>query len=204
MEVERVWLDALVVGERQRQADPSKVSALAESMNTLGLQQPISVWFDEDDAMHLVAGLHRVRAAEKLGWEQIDAVTVTLDADAREMWEISENLHRADLTKEERDKQIRRYAESLAVRNKNQARQNDAPEIGYKKPPPQEKGIASQVAAETGLSTRTVQRVLAEPKPKVVEVMSDAELDHADFEKAIRFIQRLRPGAQKLVEDYYK
>ncbi|WP_300534768.1 hypothetical protein [Sphingosinicella sp.] len=49
---------------------------------------------------------------------------------------------------------------------KNQVRQNDAPEIGYKKPPPQSKGIASQVAEDTGLSVRTIQRAL-NPKPPV-------------------------------------
>lgn len=75
--------------------------------------------------------------------------------------EISENLHRLDLTKAQRDEHIRRYAELLEARrelDKNQVRQNDAPEIGYRKPPPQEKGVARIIAEETGLSSRTVRR----------------------------------------------
>lgn len=56
--------------------------------------------------------------------------------------------------KDERDKHIRRYAELLKEREtveaaKIQVKQSAAPEIGYKKPPPQKRGIASQIAAET-------------------------------------------------------
>lgn len=46
----------------------------------------------------------------------------------------------------------------------NQVTQNAAPEIGYKKPPPQTKGTARIVAEETGLSVDTVRRAL-NPKP---------------------------------------
>ena len=46
------------------------------------------------------------------------------------MWEISENLHRADLTKDERDNHNRRYAELLEKRRLI-SRQNDAkPQYG--------------------------------------------------------------------------
>jgi ParB-like chromosome segregation protein Spo0J len=111
MKISKIWLDALVVGERHRKVDDAKVAVLAESLSAIGLQQPVSVWFDEQDGMHLVAGLHRVRAAEKLGWEQIDAVTVELDDVDRERWEIAENLHRSELTALERDGQIARWIE---------------------------------------------------------------------------------------------
>lgn len=87
-----------------------------------------------------------------------------------ELWEIAENLHRLDLTKEQRDEHIRRYAELLEARANVQSRQNVAIESkredgrGHR---PQ--GVASQVAAETGLSVRTVQRALnpppVQPKP---------------------------------------
>ncbi|WP_300536011.1 hypothetical protein [Sphingosinicella sp.] len=50
--------------------------------------------------------------------------------------------------------------------NKIQVSQTAAPEIGYKKPPPQTKGIAAQVAEATGLSKDTVRRAL-NPKPPV-------------------------------------
>lgn len=111
MKISKIWLDALVVGDRHRKVDDTKVAVLAESLSAIGLQQPVSVWFDEQDGMHLVAGLHRVRAAEKLGWEQIDAVAVELDDVDRERWEIAENLHRSELTALERDGHIARWIE---------------------------------------------------------------------------------------------
>lgn len=63
---------------------------------------------------------------------------------------IAENLHRCDLTKEQRDQHIRRYAELLEAR-REVSRQYDAkPASGPKGGRPQ--GLASQVAEETGLS----------------------------------------------------
>ncbi|WP_017182099.1 hypothetical protein [Sphingobium xenophagum] len=47
---------------------------------------------------------------------------------------------------------------------KIQVTQNAAPEIGYGKPPPQQKGTARQIAEETGLSVDTVRRAL-KPAP---------------------------------------
>lgn len=88
-----------------------------------------------------------------------------MDEVEREMWEISENLHRADLAKEERDNYIRRYAKLLAKRNLIST-QNDAKLItdsnpkGARRP----KGVARQIADETGLSKSTVNRALKPEK----------------------------------------
>ena len=62
-------VDMVQVGDRLRSLDPEKVAALAESMDAFGLQQPISVWSDSIDTLELVAGLHRLEAARRLGWE---------------------------------------------------------------------------------------------------------------------------------------
>jgi hypothetical protein len=43
------------------------------------------------------------------------------------MWEIAENLHRLDLTKDQRDEHIRRYAELLQQRSQRQVPQDAAP-----------------------------------------------------------------------------
>lgn len=182
MKTERVLVDGLRVGARMRSADPARVATLAASMQRHGLLQPITARMVGETEAELVAGLHRLEAAKSLGWEWIDAVFVEADDIERELLEIAENLHRADLTKEERDRQIRRYAELLEAKGATeiQARQNDAPEIGYGKPPPQIKGTATKIAEETGLSVRTVQRVLAEPKPP--KPVPPAREPHNDFE----------------------
>ena len=75
-----------------------------------------------------------------------------------ELWELAENLHRCDLTKEQRDEHIRRYAELIEARIVTQV----APVLPRGRGQP--KGLARQIADETGLSTKTVRRALA-PKP---------------------------------------
>lgn len=110
MEIQKVYVDGIKVGNRLREADRAKVAALADSMAKIGLQQPISVWTEPDEhnlgAVHLVAGLHRLRAAEMLGWEQIDTIEVDLNEIDRRRWEIAENLHRSELTVLQRDEHV--------------------------------------------------------------------------------------------------
>lgn len=98
MEIGKVFTDCVDVGQRHRALSNDKVSALAESMREIGLQQPISVWAPDSETCVLVAGYHRLEAAKRLGWEQIDCFFVALDEMDRELWEIDENLMRAELT----------------------------------------------------------------------------------------------------------
>lgn len=171
MELGKVWLDALKIGQRYRALVPERVEALAESMDALGLQQPVTVYMDESETVHLVAGLHRVEAARKLGWEQIDASFIKMSPARREMWEIAENLFRVDLSKEQRDEHIRRYAELLAVVEVEATAIDEKPRqsvaVSENKGGRGKVGVARRIAQETGISTRTVQRVL-NPQPKPV------------------------------------
>jgi len=190
MKTERVLVDGLRVGARMRSADPARVATLAASMERHGLLQPITARMVGETEAELVAGLHRLEAAKRLGWEWIDAVFVEADDIERELIEIAENLHRADLTKEERDRQIRRYAELLEVSKAVQSAQNEPIESkradgrGHR---PQ--GIASQIAAETGLSKSTVKRVLA-PPPKPVPPARDPHNDYEAVQKQVDSLMR--------------
>ncbi|MFZ0550744.1 MAG: ParB N-terminal domain-containing protein [Steroidobacteraceae bacterium] len=111
MGIEKIYLDdspngGIIVETRLRKLDESRVDALAKSMEALGLQTPITVWVPNDQDVHLIAGAHRLAAAIKLGWEKIDAFCMDLDETDRKLWEISENLHRAELTALERDQHV--------------------------------------------------------------------------------------------------
>lgn len=102
------------------------------------------------------------QAAKRLGWSHIDCIEVDDDAIKAELWEIAENLHRLDLTKEQRDEHIRRYAELLEEQRALISSQNvtklKTPENPKGAGRPQ--GVAGQIAAETGLSKKTVLRAL--------------------------------------------
>jgi len=114
MSVAAIELAEIVVGERLRDVNQKTVNELAQSMNDIGVQQPISVSPRPDGRFQLVAGLHRLKAAEQLGWEKINATIVELDDIGGKMWESSENLHRAPLTELERAEHLAQYVESNA------------------------------------------------------------------------------------------
>jgi len=143
-------------------------------MDQIGLRHPITIRVVDEMLVDgeltagvpvLVTGAHRLAAAKKLGWERIDCIEIDGDDITAELWELSENLHRLDLTKEQRDEHIRRYAELLEARRDVQSTQTAAIESkradgkGHR---PQ--GIPRQIADETGLSVDTVRRAL-NPKP---------------------------------------
>jgi hypothetical protein len=95
---EDIPVEGITIGPRHRTSDEAKVKAIAESMRQLGLQQPISVWTEDGITIHLVAGLHRLMAAISLGWEDIPCFLVEMDERDRQLWEIDENLCRAELS----------------------------------------------------------------------------------------------------------
>jgi ParB-like chromosome segregation protein Spo0J len=167
-EIEYLWVDGIQIPPGRRPINFDVVDQLAQSMDRIGLRHPITVRAINEISVHLVAGGHRLQAAKKLGWEKIGCVVLEADKCSEveaELWEIAENLHRADLSKKQRDAQIRRYAELIALRDANvQSGQNVQIESkradgrGHR-----QEGVASKIAKETGVSARTVRRALAEP-----------------------------------------
>jgi ParB-like chromosome segregation protein Spo0J len=104
----KIPIDQICVGLRLRSLDQETVRVLAESMKALGLKTPITVR-RTITGCELVTGLHRLEAARQLGWQEISAIIILGDERDAKLWEISENLHRADLTVLERDEHIREW-----------------------------------------------------------------------------------------------
>lgn len=160
----------------RRAVNDDAVAALAQSMTAIGLRTPISVRYYEDrpawmlhgetdDALVLVTGAHRLAAAKRLGWEKIEAVVhYQGDEIDAELWEIAENLHRAELTALERDEQIARWVELVDAR----VRQLDEPVKGGKQP--KERGQA-KAARELGVSEPDARRAV-----KVASLSHDAKV----------------------------
>lgn len=211
MNVLSLRVDDIEIGERHRTLSEDAVQRLATSMRDIGLMQPISVRVVDEMMVDgqmtagvpvLVAGAHRLAAAKELHWSHIDCIEITDDALKAELWEIAENLHRHDLTKEQRDEHIRRYAEVLeAMKVELQSRQNVAIESkrsdgrGHRP-----LGVASQIASETGLSKRTVERALNPPprRPQLVEVKDDYDAVAAQADAIVRAWNRACPEARAL------
>lgn len=179
-------VDDIEIGERHRALSADAVIRLAASMKDIGLKQPVSVRLFEEMIVDgeltagvpvLVAGAHRLAAAKSLGWSHIDCIEVEDDAITAELWELAENLHRHDLTKEQRDEHIRRYAELLTARRAlvKPDKPSDFKDAGAGRG---NKGVAAEISESTGISQRTVRRAM-NPAPKLIRV-ADPPLDPED------------------------
>lgn len=177
METLSIRVDDIEIGERHRALSEDAVQRLAGSIKEIGLKSPISIRIADDVMIDgkpcdgvpiLVAGAHRLAAVKSLGWSHIDCFELADDAIAAELWEIAENLHRCDLSKEQRDEHIRRYAELLASRS--DAAKAISFQDGTKTTEPAKRGrpqgVAGRIAQETGLSKQTVLRALNPPSPR--------------------------------------
>jgi hypothetical protein len=114
-----IAINQILVLEGRRAVAPDKAETMAESINRVGLLNPIIVRESHTGTgVILVAGRHRIEAFRLLGRDTIPAFVgpaSTSEAEAR-MWEITENLHRAELTVQERSDQIAEWIELAACR----------------------------------------------------------------------------------------
>lgn len=110
MQRDRLPPEVIRTDNRLRSLDEQAVARLTESIARIGLQTPISVrWCHEENAEYsadLIAGLHRLEACKRLGLPFVDVVVHDGDEREARLWEIAENLHRAELTALERDEHV--------------------------------------------------------------------------------------------------
>lgn len=78
--------------------DDEALTALADSIKTAGLMQPIMIRkSSEDDIFEIVAGERRWRAAQLAGLVKLPAILKELDDKTSAEWALIENLQREDL-----------------------------------------------------------------------------------------------------------
>lgn len=134
-EIKSVPVVSVDVPDGRRQIREDAVAFLMESMKAQGLRTPITLRYyparpdflnnsTAIDALVLWAGRHRLEAARRLGWDEIEAIVYQFgDETEARLWEIAENLHRAELTALERDEQV---AEWIRLSDGRVSRQVDA------------------------------------------------------------------------------
>lgn len=149
-------IDAVRIGRGRRRADQTKVKALADSIRSIGLRSPITVLpADEEGRYPLVAGGNRLEACRLLGHSEI-AAEVETDPLTAQLWEISENLHRADLTAAQRTTLMGRWSKLL----KRHGKEVISGQLGRKIPRGRPEGVAREVATRAGISERSVRRYI--------------------------------------------
>jgi hypothetical protein len=91
------------IAKRCRPVIPSVVKTLVDGIPKDGLRIPLTIrWLD--GVAHLVAGLQRLEALKTLEWDEVPCVCEK-DELAAQRWQITENLHRGELTKLQRANQ---------------------------------------------------------------------------------------------------
>jgi ParB-like chromosome segregation protein Spo0J len=92
-----------------RPTHADKVGELVKSIRLIGLQSMPTV-VERDGRYMLVAGRHRVEAMRVIGKDPIPVRIADFDDIEAQLWRISENLHRNELSALERAEQIAEFA----------------------------------------------------------------------------------------------
>ena len=109
MEVKEVAVKSIRTKFRLRTPDEEKIQEIAESIKVCGLINPISI----DSANYLLAGYHRWKAFELLGYSHIPSVIHDADQLRGELVEVEENLSRNELNSIEVAEHIQRREQLL-------------------------------------------------------------------------------------------
>lgn len=120
--VKMVPIDRIRVAASRRKVRREQVEDLARAMEEIGLKTPVTVMKSGKDRFDLVAGLHRLEAAKRLGWKTIACHVLLGDQRDAAHWEISENFHRIEMTVLERSEAFAKWA--AAFDNSDQVDQN--------------------------------------------------------------------------------
>ncbi|MCJ2085531.1 ParB N-terminal domain-containing protein [Methylobacterium sp. E-005] len=198
-EVEPIGVDVIHVGDRLRAVSEPSIAMMAESLAAAGLLTPISVRVVEEMVIDgreiagvpvLVAGATRLAAAKRLGWETIDTLVAEIDEVEARKQEIAENLHRTELTVQERAEHVAEWVRlrEITVSDKlSETRREGRP------------GEASAVARDLGLGQREVRRAVqvASITPEAKEAAREAGL--ADNQSALLQVAKAEPARQVAV-----
>lgn len=180
-------IDEIQVGLRKRKLDEGKVRSLAESLQSIGQLQPITVERCEYGVYRMIAGLHRLEAAKLLGWQKIEAQEFEGDAVVVELAEIDENLMRNDLTVLEQGEHLARRQELVG---RNVGRYPNPATVAELKTMP-------EIAKEIGLSERSAHNRISVARniaPEVKDAIRDTEI--ANSTTQLLELARLAPEKQ--------
>jgi hypothetical protein len=174
-----ISIAAIQIGERRRKLDQAKVDALARSIAILGLKHPVTV-YQSASGFDLIAGWHRIEAVKRLGLDSIEATVITENT---ALWEIDENLARAELTSAEIDEHLAARKEIWEIRQaeaRNRVESagkhnggNTGASCASIRHRGQPKGFAAETAGAVGLSKSQINRRLArtkQPEPRKLKI----------------------------------
>ena len=200
----------------RREAALEDVQRLSESVAEVGMMNPITVTADYT----LIAGLHRLMAAKRLGWTEIECTISNMDELHTELAEIDENVIRTGLSDLELSDLLARRKkiyETLhpATIARNLPGHASNYESSSDKLTGKEKPFSQDTAEKMGVSPRTVERhvqIGENLTPETKEILRDADtkitkqnltkLSRLEPEQQTEAAKRLTEGRIKSVDEY--
>ena len=192
-------LNEITVLPGRREVVKATVESLAASIKKIGMQNPISVRSEKGRRFVLIAGRHRLEAMRILGENLILASVMNIDDVEARLWEISENLHRAELTVLERSEQVSEWV-SLTEAARPQAFSNEVrskiAKDGTERGRPE--GGVRAAARELGMKLTNVQQSnrIAKLTDEAKEAAIEAGLD--DNQSALLKIAAATTAAEQV------
>lgn len=207
MDVLDIRIDKINIPARLRPLDQGQVDRIASSISEIGLKQPISVRLAkkaqrEDGEIvlnqpFLVAGRHRLEALRQLGRSHAPCIEIRDDDLLAELWEIDENLIRAELTPAQTAAHLKRRKELWEALNNGAT----CTENGRGRP----REFASETAEKIGSAKSTVTRAISRAEALGDDIQrvtgtsldSGVELDalaKVDPEQRAELIERAEAG----------
>lgn len=175
-------LSRIAIIDRLRPLDEDWVAVLMSSMADRGQDVPIIVrpmppLKGADHA--LVAGLHRLTAAERLGWSEIDVDIRPLDDDAARLAEIDENLMRRELSALDRGVFMRER--KLVWEKLHPETKNGGDRTSTSQPLRTAPRFTEDAAERTGFSERSIQLAVTVGRlpPEVRDVLRGTPIEHS-------------------------
>ena len=170
MEFREVPIDRVLVNNRLRQPQEESIQALAESIESIGLLNPVVVKASTktdsgtaEETFSMVAGVRRLLACKRLGHTLIPArIFQGTEIDDR-LAEIDENLCRAELNELEKSEHLAERKELYEIRfpetQRGVAGANAANQVmGRKNNATDNLSFASYTGQKTGVSDRDIRR----------------------------------------------
>jgi ParB-like chromosome segregation protein Spo0J len=151
-------LDEIDLSDTIRPYNAAVVAEIAQSIRAIGLQTPLTCIVRGGQHV-LVSGRNRLEALRTIGAEEAPVRIVDFDDVEAQLWRLSENLHRAELTKLEYDRQVVRYAELLKVKQAGGSAASLQPQPASEIPG---EGISRQV--DEKVSQQTIVRSAGRPR----------------------------------------
>lgn len=215
----RIPISEIKINPGRRNADPTHIHELSQSISDVGLLNPITV----DSSQTLIAGLHRLEAAKLLNWTEIECTVCDIDSIRVELAEIDENVIRRNMTGTELNSLLARrkklyenlHPETIA-RNRPGHVNNHQSSSDNVSCEPKVKSFVEDTAEKLGVSPRTIERrvwtaehlvpeaqkilsPMGKQQPSFGDLMKLARLD---TEQQVETASLLASGAIKSVNEY--